>query len=40
MNILVFASAMAPKELPVILPVLAGAGILVVLSQQFGPKQS
>lgn len=40
MNILVFASATGPKGLPVILPALAGAGLLAVLSQLFVPKQS
>ena len=40
MNVLVFASAVAPKGISVILPALAGAGILVVLSQLFVPKQS
>jgi hypothetical protein len=38
MNVLLFASAVAPKGLPVILPALAGAGILIVLSQLFVPK--
>jgi hypothetical protein len=37
MDLLVFASATAPKGLPVILPALAGAGILVFLSQLFVP---
>jgi hypothetical protein len=40
MNILIFASAVGPKGLPVILPALAGAGLLAVLSQLFVPKQS
>jgi hypothetical protein len=40
MNVLVFASAVAPKGLPVILPGLAGAGILIFLSQLFVPKTS
>lgn len=40
MNVLVFASATGPKGLPVILPALAGAGLLAVLSQLFVPKQS
>lgn len=40
MNVLVFASAVAPKGLPVVLPALAGAGILIVLSQLFVPKKS
>ena len=40
LNVLVFASATAPKGLPVILPALAGAGILIFLSQLFVPKQS
>jgi hypothetical protein len=35
---LLFASAVAPKGLPVILPALAGAGILIFLSQLFVPK--
>ena len=39
MNSLVFASATAPGGLPVILPALAGAGILIFLSQLFVPKQ-
>mgnify|MGYP006275106673 CR=1 FL=1 len=38
MDALLFASAVAPKGLPVILPALAGAGILVFLSQLFVPK--
>ena len=38
MNVLLFASAVAPKGLPVILPTLAGAGILIALSQLFVPK--
>ena len=38
MDHLLFASAVAPKGLPVILPALAGAGILIVLSQLFVPK--
>ena len=38
MNVLV--SATGPKGLPVILPALAGAGLLAVLSQLFVPKQS
>lgn len=38
MDVLVFASAVAPKGLPVILPALAGAGILIFLSQLFVPK--
>ncbi len=40
LQVLVFASAVAPKGLPVILPALAGAGLLVLLSQLFVPKQS
>ena len=38
MNVLLFASSVAPKGLPVILPALAGAGILIFLSQLFVPK--
>ena len=38
MDTLLFASAVAPKGLPVILPALAGAGILIFLSQLFVPK--
>jgi hypothetical protein len=38
MHVLLFASAVAPKGLPVILPALAGAGILIFLSQLFVPK--
>ena len=38
MNLILFASAVAPKGLTVILPALAGAGILVLLSQLFVPK--
>ena len=38
MDALLFASAVAPKGVPVILPALAGAGILVFLSQLFVPK--
>ena len=38
MNALLFATAVAPKGLPVILPALAGAGILIFLSQLFVPK--
>ncbi len=38
MNVLLFASAVAPKGLPVILPALTGAGILIALSQLFVPK--
>lgn len=40
MDVLVFASAVAPKGFPVILPALAGAGLLIVLSQLFVPKTS
>jgi hypothetical protein len=38
MNVLLFALAVAPKGLPVILPALAGAGILIDRSQLFVPK--
>jgi len=38
MNWLTFASTTAPQGLPVILPALAGAGLLIVLSQLFVPK--
>ena len=38
MDFVLFASAVAPKGLPVILPALAGAGILIFLSQLFVPK--
>ena len=38
MDFVLFASAVAPKGLPVILPALAGAGILIALSQLFVPK--
>lgn len=40
MNMLLLASAVAPKGVPVILPALAGAGILIFLSQLFVPKNS
>lgn len=38
MDFLLLASAVAPKGVPVILPALAGAGILIFLSQLFVPK--
>lgn len=38
MDYLVLASAVAPRGVPVILPALAGAGILFFLSQLFVPK--
>lgn len=38
MDFALFASAVAPKGVTVILPALAGAGILVFLSQLFVPK--
>lgn len=38
MDVVLFASAVAPKGLPVILPALAGAGVLILLSQVFVPK--
>jgi len=38
MDFVLFASAVAPKGFPVILPALAGAGILIFLSQMFVPK--
>lgn len=40
MPILVFASAVAPKGATVILPALAGAGLLIFLSQLFVPRQN
>ena len=40
MNVLIFASAVGPRGIPVILPALAGAGLLFLLSQVFVPKQS
>jgi hypothetical protein len=40
MDYLVFASAVAAKGPTVILPALAGAGILIFLSQLFVPKNS
>jgi hypothetical protein len=38
MDHLLFASAVAPRGVTVILPALAGAGILIFLSQLFVPK--
>ena len=38
MDYLLFASAVAPRGVTVILPALAGAGILIFLSQLFVPK--
>ncbi len=38
MDYLVLASAVAPRGVPVVLPALAGAGILFFLSQLFVPK--
>jgi len=38
MTWLTFASTTAPMGLPVVLPALAGAGLLICLSQLFVPK--
>lgn len=38
MDYLVMASAVAPRGVSVVLPALAGAGILIFLSQLFVPK--
>jgi hypothetical protein len=38
MNLLTFAYTTAPQGLPVILPTLAEAGLLIFLSQIFAPK--
>jgi len=38
MDVVLFASAVAPQGFPVVLPALAGAGILIFLSQLFVPK--
>ncbi|MFN5193426.1 MAG: hypothetical protein ACK5E6_03240 [Cyanobacteriota bacterium] len=40
MDVLVFASTTAPGGATVILPALAGAGLLIFLSQLFVPKGS
>jgi len=38
MNWLTFPSTTAPQGLPVVLPALAGAGLVIFLSQLFVPK--
>ena len=38
METLLFASTVEPEGVPVILPALAGAGLLFLLSQLFVPK--